>query len=158
MNKYLLRRVKDVPSTLDAAMNDALAELEDQPVIGFTDKLPNVSVGSKTQPRDVIKVKFLESAPQIKTGKDKFGKDKQYAWIKVEMLSPHAGYKDGANIQLAKGDQASINLFRHANLKSWSAGIGDLMNRTFIIGTLAIVQTAKGNNAMDYRVKEVTGE
>ena len=155
-----MRKLKDTPS-LSTSIDDALSkQLEDAPSIGVSEKGPSVSVGSKQQPKDVVMVTFLETQPAPKEVPDKIhaGKFKTFQWVKVELKSDHEGYQDGAKVALKKGDTASMNLARHANLKKWAEGIGDLNGRTFIIGTMAMVETAKGNNCMDYRIKEVDAE
>lgn len=157
MNRFLMRKLENEP-TIEAMFE----ELNDAKSVGFSEKLPSISVGSKKQPKDVIAVKFVETQPEVKEVPDKKhqGKTKKYQWIKVELLAPHEGYDSESDevVQLKKGDIASMNLQRHANLASWAKGIGDLKDRSFLIGTVAMVETAKGNNCMDYKIKEVTGE
>ena len=157
----LFRKIASVPQTLEQMMNDPMAILEKEPPMGIGEGLPNISVGSEEQPKDVISIKFLESAPELKTSTkpDRNGRFKNYAWINVEVLHPHEGYdcKAKQSVKLKVGDKATINLKRHANLWSWAKGVGDLKNRSFIIGTMGIVKTSKGNKAFDYRIKEVTG-
>jgi hypothetical protein len=161
MNTKLMRKVANVPQSLDASMNDLLDQVKDESPVGISEGYPSVSVGAEdvNNGKDAIMVTFNENAGEITkaTKADRNGKIKEYQWTEVTMQSPHEGYdsKDKKSVQLKKGDIATINLLRHANLASWVKSAGELKGRTFIIGTMGVVKTAKGNRAMDYRIKEV---
>lgn len=180
--RLLLRSVASVPKSIDELMNDAEAMLAEEASVGIPEGLPNISVGSEEQPKDVIAVTFTQPVPELKIGTkpDRNGKYKEFAWINVTVLHPHEGYdgKSKKAVKLKKGDKASMNLKRHANLWAWAKQAlqaqeteevvdgkivkkttfnGSLDKRSFIIGTMGIVKTGKGNKAFDYRVKEVTG-
>ena len=117
---------------------------------GFGKRKPSVSVGSG----DIIFVKFT-SEPR-NAGKNQYEQEMLFA--DVIMLAktekPLGWTKEKNKIVLDVGDEASMNIGRHAALRSFMEKVAPLTGKCFVIYNKGKVKTAKGK-ASDYRIKQI---